>query len=45
VVERLGTMRDAETGTLGRRRRRLRHAYAWTAHNLLGPMWGLVKNR
>ena len=42
VVDRLATMRDAETGPIAHMRRRLRHTYAWTAHNVLGPIYRAI---
>ena len=49
IVERLGAMRDDGAGGFARLGRRLRHGYAWTAHNILGPSYrflgGLVGRR
>lgn len=37
VVERLGSEMASATGAVARLRRSVRHAYAWTAHNVIGP--------
>lgn len=39
VVERLGDQVEAGSDLAGRLRRQVRHAYAWTAHNVLGPLF------
>ncbi|MDK9696764.1 MAG: capsular polysaccharide biosynthesis protein, partial [Siculibacillus sp.] len=43
VVERLIHGREAGESPLGRLTRRLRHRYAWVAHNVLGPLVGLFR--
>lgn len=43
IVERLAERRAAAATPLAAALRRIRHAYAWTAHNLLGPLWKQIK--
>ncbi|MBV5265726.1 capsular polysaccharide biosynthesis protein [Pinisolibacter aquiterrae] len=43
IVERLSAARARDASPSGRLRRNLRHVAAWSAHNLTGPIWRLLR--